>query len=239
MSSVRKAHADAILASLAAVEHERERRLGDLALAQRVNAVKRYQQARFRLTHADFMANPRYGAVAHFFLEELYGPADFAQRDAQFARIVPALVRLFPPEIVGTVRELAELHALSESLDTALAQALPSERLEAKAYVLGWRGAGRAQDRERQVALTLAIGTALDRYTRMPVLTASLRLMRGPARAAGLSELQAFLERGFETFKGMGGAEDFLAAIGERERSLAAQLFEADVDAVAASGQLP
>lgn len=236
---MRKAHAAAILASLAAVERERERRMGDVALAQRVTAVKTYQQARFRLTHADFLGNARYAAVARFFLEELYGPDDFAQRNAQFVRIVPALVRIFPPEIVATVGELAELHALSESLDTALAQALPSARLDAKAYVAAWRSAGRTQDRERQVALTLVIGTALDRYTRMPVLTTSLRLMRGPASAAGLSELQAFLERGFETFKNMGGATDFLQAIGERERALVAQLFDADAAWMAASGQLP
>jgi len=50
---------------------------------------------------------PRYGPAAHFFLEELYGPRDFADRDTQFARVVPALVRLFPREIVATVAILA------------------------------------------------------------------------------------------------------------------------------------
>ena len=152
---------------------------------------------------------------------------------------MPALVRLFPPEIVATVRDLADLHALSEALDTALAQALPSAHIDAAAYVAAWRDTGRAEDRERQVALTLAIGAALDRYTRKPVLMTSLRLMRGPASAAGLSELQAFLERGFATFRSMGGAAEFLKAIGDRERELVAQLFDADVAVVAGSGQLP
>ena len=46
-------------------------------------------------------------------LDELYGPQDFSDRDAQFARVVPALVRLFPQELVETVAVLARLHALS------------------------------------------------------------------------------------------------------------------------------
>lgn len=239
MSALRQAHAASILAALATVEHERERRRSDPALAQRVTAVKAYQQARFRHTHADFLTSPRYAAVARFFLEELYGPDDFAQRDAQFARIVPALVRLFPSEIVATVKDLAELHALSEALDTLLGQALASGGFDAAAYVAAWRSVGRRPDRERQIALTLAVGASLDHYTRKPVLMSSLRLMRGPARAAGLSDLQTFLERGFETFKRMGGAADFLQAIGERERALAAQLFDADPAQLAGSGQLP
>ena len=38
------------------------------------------------------------------------------------------------------------------------------------------------------------------------MLRNSLRLMRGPAQVAGLGDLQAFLESGFETFRAMRGA---------------------------------
>ena len=51
--------------------------------------------------------------------------------------------------------------------------------------------------------------------------------MRGPARAAGLSELQQFLETGFETFREMKGAHDFMAIVDERERVLSSALFGA------------
>ena len=59
----------------------------------------------------------------------------------------------------------------------------------------------------------MAVGSALDRYTRNPLLRTSLRLMRGPAAAAGLGVLQAFLERGFDTFRDMRGAQEFLATV--------------------------
>ena len=62
--------------------------------------------------------------------------------------------------------------------------------------------------------------------TRKPLLRNSLRLMRGPARTAGLGSLQGFLERGFETFREMRGATDFLATIGTRERALLDALFD-------------
>ena len=53
----------------------------------------------------------------------------------------------------------------------------------------------------------------------------SLRLMRAPARAAGLAALQSFLESGFETFRAMHGAEEFLTQIANRERTMATSLF--------------
>ncbi|HEY9023983.1 MAG TPA: hypothetical protein VIP05_06760, partial [Burkholderiaceae bacterium] len=110
-----------ILQSLAEVEAERRRRAQAPALAAGVVALKTYQQARFERTHAELFQSPRYGRAARFFVDELYGPQDFAQRDAQFSRIVPALVRLFPEDIVETVEALAAVHALSERLDSTMA----------------------------------------------------------------------------------------------------------------------
>ena len=233
------ADAPAILRSLAAVEQERARRQAVPGLGAKVQAIKAYQQARFEHTHAELLASPRYVAAARFFLDELYGPSDFTRRDAQFVRIVPALVRLFPQEVVETVATLGELHALSESLDSTMAEVLPSPAVDARAYAQAWQVTGRRADREQQIDLMLAVGRSLDRYTRKPMLSTSLRMMRGPARAAGLSDLQGFLERGLDTFKTMRGATEFLAGIEARERALLTQLFTADPQAAAGSGQLP
>jgi hypothetical protein len=61
---------------------------------------------------------------------------------------------------------------------------------------------------------------------------------RGPARAAGLSELQVFLEKGFDTFRAMQGASDFMCIVDEREHTLARVLFDDRVSA-SVSGLLP
>jgi hypothetical protein len=229
---------DRILEHLAAVEAQRVRRTADPVLARAVAALKAYQQARFARTHADLLEHPRYGRAARFFLEELYGPQDFATRDAQFARIVPALVRLFPHDIVTTVEALAAVHALSERLDSAMGAQLGAGPPTREGYVRAWQAVGDEAARLRQIELVMRVGRALDRHTRSLVLRTSLKAMRAPARAAGMAALQVFLETGFEAFGAMRGAREFLAVIEERESALARRLFEPRaVEAAAAPAQ--
>lgn len=233
-----------ILAHLQRVQAERTARAAEPGWAARVVAVKAYQRERFARTHADLLAEPRYADAARFFLDDLYGPQDFAERDAQFARIVPALVRLFPTDIVVTVESLAALHALSESLDSAMGRQVGDGPLDGATYTAAWQCVGRPEDRQRQIDLVLALGRQLDRYTRNRLLRHSLRLMRAPARSAGMGALQAFLERGFDTFGGMRGADEFLARVEGRERALMQALFATDAVARATThegvlGQLP
>ena len=221
------ADASSILGHLHHVARERQRRAESPELGARVRSLKDYQQRRFARTYADLLASARYGAASRFFLEKLYGPTDFAERDAQFARVVPALVRLFPQDIVATVNTLAQLHALSETLDSKMATQLASSAVDRASYVAAWQTTGHPELREQQIALTLSVGESLDRLTRNPLVRHSLRMMHGPARAAGLGELQRFLECGFDTFKAMRGAQEFLATVGSRERALVHCLFGA------------
>jgi hypothetical protein len=220
------ARGQAILEQLRSVEAERQRRARVAGLQARVEAVKHFQHERFMRSYSDLLADPRYAKAAQFFLQELYGPFDFSRRDAQFVRVVPALVRLFSDDVVRTVQSLVELHALSESLDTGMAVALTSAVVDDAAYAAAWRQLGRAADREKQIGLMRQVGESLDAYTRNPLLRHSLRMMRVPARLAGLGELQAFLERGFETFREMRGAGEFLDAIVVRERAFVRSMFD-------------
>jgi hypothetical protein len=216
-----------LLSHLKIVDAERQRRASEPGLLARVTALKAFQQCRFARTYADLLQSPRYGPAARYFLDELYGPGDFSTRDAQFARVAPAAARVFPNEVGEIIATLAELHSLSETLDTAMGLQLPPTRLEPADYVRAWQSVGRAPDRERQIELTLWIARRLDRVTRMPLLRNALRLMRGPARAAGLSDLQRSLESGFDTFRSMKGADEFIATIDARERAFAADLVAA------------
>jgi hypothetical protein len=233
------AAAQGILGQLGRVEAERQRLATHPALAERVAAIKRWQSRRFENTYADLLADPATQAAARFFLDDLYGAQDFSARDHQFGRIVPALDRLFPNEIVRTVLDLAELHALSETMDRRMGEALahdgpaaapgddaPGEpRLDAARYARAWCHVGEPQTRERQIGLMLTVGRALVGYTRNRLLRHSLRLMRGPARLAGLLALHQFLERGFDTFAGLKDPNAFLDTVAARERRLAAELF--------------
>jgi hypothetical protein len=220
--------AESLLKELRVVEAERARRAADPSLAARVQALKAFQQRRFAHTYADLLAHPRYQAATRFFLYELYGPDDYTQRDAQFARVIPTLTRLFPDEVVDTVAKLARLHSLSERLDTQMAGLLPTPDVTPDAYVDAWRACGEPAARGQQIALTMAVGEALDKLTRKPLLRQTLKLMRGPAQVAGLGALQHFLESGFDTFRAMRGAAEFLATVQQREQALVQALFDGD-----------
>ncbi len=220
-----------ILANLKIVSDERARRMADPAVDRCVADLKRYQQQRFCHTYADLLASPRYGTAARFFLDELYGPTDFTNRDAQFARVVPSLVLMMPHEVIQTVIVLSALHALTEVLDTAMARHAPGAQWTPDVYRQAWQKTGRRADRDTQVTSTLSLAAGLDGLTRNPFLRKSLRLMRLPARLSGLQDLQHFLETGFDAFGAMAGAQDFIHLIETREHAFVSSQFEATAQA--------
>ncbi len=143
------------------------------------------------------------------------------------------LEQTFPADVLATAVEVAQLHALSEELDHAMAQAWlarmperwrPGALLDAATYVAVWRSVGRREDRLWQLQTVLALGQTLSRLTRKKALGWMLRMMHGPAKAAGLADLQRFLSLGFDTFGLMatqpGAAVVFLDTIGQREAGL-------------------
>ena len=200
-------------------------------LAQAVQAVKRLQAQRFRTTYTDFLADPRYAPATRFFLDELYGEHDFRERDQQFGRIAGALERLFPDAVALLAVDLAETHALTETLDQQLATHWLAQAPDCPAalrYTHCWRLTGEHEARERQLQVVLHMGTELQRLTRQTRLRLALKMMRRPAQVAGLTALQQFLERGFDAFATLGDASHFLATIEQRERHWLNTLFGTD-----------
>lgn len=214
----------------------RQEGLATPALGEAVRAVKRLQARRFAGTYADLLASGPYASASRFFLDELYSDKDYAERDAQFAKIAGTVEKFFPADVANTAVALAQLHSLTEALDHALAVqwlGMPDSDPVHERYVVAWRAVGRREDRNRQLDVVLAIGAEMARLTRAPGLRFMLRMMRGPAAAAGLGALQNFLETGFDTFAAMAkrprGAESFLGTIREREGGLIARLFDDDL----------
>ncbi|WP_298927410.1 hypothetical protein [uncultured Ramlibacter sp.] len=223
--------------AIASVALLRQAALDSPALGQAVGEIKRLQAARFAGTYADLLASSAYAAPARFFLEELYGDRDYEERDAQFGRIAGTIGKLFPAQAADTAVALARLHALTEDLDQAMAAAWLAGGAQDPAtvprYIAAWRAVGRSAERQAQLAVVVDVGRQLARLTRAPGLRTMLRMMRGPAAAAGMGSLQRFLENGFDTFAAMArqpnGVETFLGSIAQRESSLIANLFDADL----------
>lgn len=203
-------------------------------LARAVSDIKHLQARRFAGTYDDLLHSAHYRPACLFFLQELYSDKDYARRDAQFARMAGPLDKLFPQSVVQTAIALAQLHRLTEELDFATAQhwLTQPEGPEATRYVRAWRAVDQRVDRRTQLASVMTVGHELARLTRLPGLRLMLKMMRGPARLAGMESLQCFLELGFDIFEAMGrkakGAAFFLETVRGRESRLIELLFEAD-----------
>jgi hypothetical protein len=142
-------------------------------------------------------------------------------RNTDLMRVVPAMTRLLPEEVIACAAQAIELNALSQELDLLLLARLPrADGFSVADYCRAYRQAGPSGARRRQIDLTCEVGGALDRYVHKRLVRATLAMMSKPARLSGLSALQDFLERGLASFRAIGGAEAFLAIIRARETSV-------------------
>ena len=188
-------------------------------------ALRLFQNRRFARTYADLARNPRYQDAIGFFLYELYGDADMTARDADVARVLPVMTRMLPAVALQTIRDALAFEALSEQLDSDVARCLAGTPVDETTYAAAFVSCGQRELRERQIAYVGEIGSALDRMTRWPMIRTSLKVMRAPARAAGLQTLQEFLESGYNAFANMQGADEFVATIARREAAIIERLF--------------
>lgn len=211
------------LAQVARLQGERD---ANPILAGALQRVASWQGRRLRMTYEDLATQPRYTDAILFFQSDLYGNGEFARRDADLARIVPMMVRMLPERVLATVAKAVELHALSQGLDRSLLARLPRAdgQFSVTEYCRAYRRMGKRAERERQIRLIGEIGAGIAEYVNKPLMRTALRMMRQPARMAGLSALHDFLERGFVAFRRMGDATEFLTTIDTRERALMEEL---------------
>jgi hypothetical protein len=201
------------------------------AFARQVDALRGWQAARLQRTYADLGAQPRYAGAIAFFLQELYGAHDATPRDHDLARASHLLERALPDTALHALERAIALEILSQDFDLAMARVLPAGRtLDGPTYAVAYRTVGRRVDRERQTDALVGLGQYLDTLVRKPGLGLLVRLARGPAHAAGFAALHDFLERGFEAFGRMKGADTFLATIRARETLLMERAFGGDPD---------
>lgn len=197
--------------------------------------LRRWQAARLRRSFAHFLADPSRRPAAEFFLDDVYGDRDFTRRDADIVRVLPMMQRLLPGKLLDTVADAIELGALTQALDLRMAESLRAlaprrRRLDEALYAQAYRDTGLPRLRTHQIDLIRRVGGGFGRALKLPGVAALLAFSRGPAKLAGLSELQGFLERGVAAFEALGDAEAFVAEIERAERKASKRLFAGEPD---------
>ncbi len=192
------------------------------ALSQAEILFRAWQSQRLARTHADLLASDRYGPACRFFLEQIYAPRDFSQRDQDVHQMYAFMRRFLPERLLHTLTLVIELNDLTRQLDARLLAVLTeqlgvTDALTPQQYARGYQLCDNMAERRRQIELIVSVGRGIERLTRLPFIGWTLRLAHGPAYRAGWVELQDFLEQGLAAFEQMHGASYFLRTIHARE----------------------
>lgn len=191
--------------------------------------LRRWQAVRLARSFEGFMDHPGRRPAAEFFLSDLYGDRDFSQRDADIARVVPRMQRLLPQGLLETLADAIELGALSHAFDLRMAEWLQANagnrrKLDDALYAEAYRAVGRPRLRAHQIDLIVRAGYGLGMALKTRGVSTLLTVLRGPARAAGLGELQSFLERGFGAYAKLEDVGAFVHDIEAHEREVSRRL---------------
>jgi hypothetical protein len=197
----------------------------DAAFFADVTRLKVWQRARLARTYKDLAADARYAPATAFFLDELYGGKDSAIRDRDLIRMYPTIKRVLPAFAFETVSKAIELDVISEQFDQAVTRLIGKAAITEISYAAAFALAGHREERLRQVRLMRDVGEQLDVVVKKPLIYSTLKMLRTPAKLAGLAAMQQFLEEGFTAFRHMKGADYFLTTIAERETRLIERIF--------------
>ena len=195
--------------------------------------LQAWQLNRLTMTFADLYAREGYREAVEFFVSDLYGGLDFRERDQQMDRVMPVMIRFLPDKALVALAEAFELQAISLGYDFEMAAYMAREgidELDMTAYCRTYLACSGRAGRERQIHLFPKIGRDLNKLVRKSVVNYLLRMLRGPAHAAGFGQLQEFLENGLASFRALEDADYFVDTIYQREWASMERLFARDPD---------
>ena len=195
--------------------------------------LQRWQQKRLARTFDDLIQQDAYRPAVNFFLTELYGGLDFRERDLEMSKVMPVMRRFLPDKVLYIMSEAFELQAVSLEFDMEMAgymDRLDNPDLDMDRYCEVYRACSDKPGRERQVLMIRKLGNDLDRLVNKPLVNTLVRLLRGPAHAAGFGKLQEFLESGLGSFRALRDVQFFNEAIYQREWNSMQNLFAGEAE---------
>ena len=197
-------------------------------LGQRLIALREWQCNRLLHSHDEIYADPNYRPAMQFFVDELYGPKDFSQRDKDIEKVVPKMKKWLPREALASLAVAIHLNALSQELDVAMLAQLDGREIDRHSYADAYAKCENAQQRAMQIDYIEQLGLDLANVVDFPGIGFILKMARKPANMAGLSTLQQVLEDGCAAFKQLGDVRSFIIPMVSVERDIKNRLFEGE-----------
>lgn len=189
-------------------------------LLDKVQELQRWQCQRLILSHQDLWHSPRFRPAMEFFVDELYGPKDFSQRDQDIARVVPKLAKVLPQKAIDSIEAALHLNVLSFALDHAMAEQLAQQEINRDSYATAYRAIQQSQQRAQQIGFIQSLGDDLAGVVKIKGISMLIKISKKPAQLAGLLSLHEFLACGYQAFRKLGQVNDFIHPVISREQRL-------------------
>jgi hypothetical protein len=205
------------------------------------DCLQSWQQNRLAATFGDLICQDAYRLAINFFLTEIYGGLDFRERDQDMHKVMPVMKRFLPDKVLYIMSEAFELQAISLEFDLEMARQMRLRgwhELDISQYCEVYLACGNREGRERQILLIRKLGYELEKLVNKPLVNALVRLLRGPAHAAGFGKLQEFLEAGLGSFRAMNDIGFFIETIYLREWNSMERLFAGEEDPFGCEGPM-
>ncbi len=183
-------------------------------------ALQIFQSNRLRRDYNDLAEIPQYEPVGEFFFSEMYGPRDFADRDAG-ARRLQHIIQLLPGVRLDDVEEVLSLLDLTNRLDEQLARLMLGRQtgtdFDEATYDQCYRAADNYPERARQLELVNSSLYNVFRLSRSQLLGVGLHRSRLLARLAGIEAAHTFLVKGYDALRGVDDISRFAETVYTRE----------------------
>lgn len=218
------------------LQHGRDRQRPELKeLDPQLSLLRRWQVERLRSTYADMMESKRYRPACEFFLNEIYAPRDFGQRDQDFINLYDLARRFIPEHFLDLFKALLELNTMTHALDQRLLEALVgplgvTDEITPALYSEAYRICDNYDDRKHQIELLAAVIHDVGAGARDPLVGPTLQLAHIPAKLGGWNEIYDFTMHGYQAFHAMRQPGLFASAIEKREMMILDRIFAGDND---------
>ncbi len=198
----------------------------EAGLISTIRDIQAWQCKRLIVSHQDMYQQKRFKPALEFFVDELYGPKDFRQRDQDIARIVPKMSKFLPEKALQSLASALHLNALSFELDFNLAKKMSGKTLNKDSYAEAYQACDNHGNRQQQIDYISTLGQDLADVVSMRGISSLLFISRKPAKIAGVLALHEFLDSGFKAFKHLGNVQDFIQPIVAKEQQIMTQLYD-------------
>lgn len=234
MSREHSESAAALREQISAANSLHRRYLDDPVFLRVYERFVQLQLAYFLPQYDDLRGRPGFDAAIDFVVTDLTGTGT-AKRDHDLERVAGVMSRSLPTRALEALVIAMRLNTRILAINVDIA-ALLADKLRAGAgiserdYCLASRQATSFAEFKSLIAMSREAGRALDRFAHLPFVRGISRSMRMPARLAGFGDLQAFLEKGLDTFLGVADVEEFLDLMEARITAVFRRVLEADPD---------